>query len=1002
MRKYCALLALVPLASVLAIGRPPAAVFEDVFELGRAPTPAFLSTNENRNGMKAYLRKKYRHLRDPVSQASGMAAYTAAHERYQNSEETRNDRIRMENLRKVAASVRTKRLEPQPQAQQQQHHQRSVKQPKRIDIIPREVFKFELADAMVFAGSTGKSDDSEVKAIRTKRSGDTDRVEPVPRELIRFELADAVISPRKAKLLGGPRGPVNGTGTITGETGFRHRNRRSASPDPRDYVKFELEDAKTPEGYTSAAAVTTPKATAKPPVNLRHPFSSSDSYKRGKVFDEIVERPSESESPSGRKRKSSRKEKRESVQHPQQQQQQQQEQEEAVDMSPEESRRIKVRGGKKPKQIANYEDLPLGVQKAIDIAIKENERMNGKGVTVSSETGTVAPSPPPPPPSPPTTKYFFGDKKPKTKKPYSTTTKITEPKFVPSAKIAETRLPSVEEASNGETGFLPSQPMPASPGGQDKGTSSQGKQSVASSTLQGIPKAWWSYSDLRRPKRLYHKTVHQQQQQPLVISPQYVNTFKPTGGAEQSKANDLSPGYRHRHAATLFTPSSPSASGAAAGSHEESASGAYGPQEEVIIKERPRIQYVIKEIPVPVQVKQPRTKITVQPSISISYDKDITGPGSSESLRGYDNPYGPVELQYDHQQQHHPQQQQYQQPQYKEPAKSFQNMKIVIPDPKDESREQEQYYDSYENYNHRAIASTQSPPTHSNEIDTTGGSIAALSALIGQRPSVQLKGLNELLHMPVQMGNHQQQQQQQQQRPQDSTAPITFPESTTPAPKMSRPGYRSVQIENGPKIVYDDSLYHTVQMNPQLQVPMSKEYTPISEVVSDVADADLIGPTIAPPTHATYVIDTGKSTPAPIEEHHAEFQDEAEAHEGHETNAYRHINVHSTPAPPHHHHPESISHHYQEQHHHHHHHHDGASDEHYDDSEGYAFGYRVRDFHTGNDFGHVQNHDNGVTRGEYHILLPDGRVQNVRYTADEKGFHADVTYESVHPAPHQH
>ncbi|XP_049542494.1 uncharacterized protein LOC125955403 [Anopheles darlingi] len=973
MRKYC-LLALVPLA-VLAVGRPPAAVFEDVFELGRAPpTAAYLSNNENRNGMKAYLRKKYRHLRDPVSQGSGMAAYTAAHERYQNSEETRNDRIRMENLRKVAASVRTKRLD----GQQQQQQQRSGKQPKRIDIIPREVFKFELADAMIFGDTNGKSDGTEPKAIRSKRSNDEKRIEPVPRELFRFELADAVISPRKAKLLGGgagaARGPVNGT--ITGEeTGSRHRHRRSASPDPRDYVKFELEDAKAPEGYTRGlhpvtTGSPTTKVTTKPPVNLRHPFTSSDSYKRGKVFDEIVERPEPESQPSGRKRVPSRKEKREK-------------QEEAVDMSPEESRRIKVRGGKKPKQIANYDDLPLGVQKAIDIAIKESERMNGKGVTVSSETGTVAPAAAAPPP----TKYFFGDKKPKTKKPYSATTKITEPKFVPSAKIAETRLPSVEEASNGETGFLPSQPMMPITGGQDKkdrktSANPQGRESASSSTLQGIPKAWWSYSDLRRPKRLYHKSVHPQQQlpQPLVISPQYVSTFKPSGG-EQSKANDLSPGYHHRHTATatLFTPTSQAT-------------------EEVVIKERPKIQYVIKEIPVPVQVKQPRTKITVQPSISISYDKDITGPGSSESLRGYDNPYGPVELQYDHQQQ-----QQYQpQPQYKEPAKSFQNMKIVIPDPKEESREQEQYYD-YENYNHRTIASTQSPPpTHSNEIDTTGSSIAALSALIGQRPSVQLKGLNELLHMPVQMGNHHQQQQQQQaaNRPQDSTAPITFPESSTPTPKISRPGYRSVQIENGPKIVYDDSLYHTVQMNPQLQVPMSKEYTPISEVVSDVADADLIGPTIAPPTHATYVIGTAKSTPAPIEEHHAEFHEE-EA-EGHETNAYRHINVHSTAAPPIHHHPESVSHHYQEQHHHHHHHHDGASDEHYDDSEGYAFGYRVRDFHTGNDFGHVQNHDNGVTRGEYHILLPDGRVQNVRYTADEKGFHADVTYESVHPAPHQH
>ncbi|XP_046809985.1 uncharacterized PE-PGRS family protein PE_PGRS54 isoform X3 [Lucilia cuprina] len=61
----------------------------------------------------------------------------------------------------------------------------------------------------------------------------------------------------------------------------------------------------------------------------------------------------------------------------------------------------------------------------------------------------------------------------------------------------------------------------------------------------------------------------------------------------------------------------------------------------------------------------------------------------------------------------------------------------------------------------------------------------------------------------------------------------------------------------------------------------------------------------------------------------------------------------------------------------------------------YAFGYRIRDFNTGNDFGHKQNRDlNGVTRGQYHILLPDGRIQNVIYHADDTGFHADVSFES--------
>lgn len=61
---------------------------------------------------------------------------------------------------------------------------------------------------------------------------------------------------------------------------------------------------------------------------------------------------------------------------------------------------------------------------------------------------------------------------------------------------------------------------------------------------------------------------------------------------------------------------------------------------------------------------------------------------------------------------------------------------------------------------------------------------------------------------------------------------------------------------------------------------------------------------------------------------------------------------------------------------------------------GYAFGYRVRDQSTGNDFGHTQKRMvDGTTHGEYKILMPDGRVQSVRYKADEQGYRADVTYE---------
>lgn len=61
---------------------------------------------------------------------------------------------------------------------------------------------------------------------------------------------------------------------------------------------------------------------------------------------------------------------------------------------------------------------------------------------------------------------------------------------------------------------------------------------------------------------------------------------------------------------------------------------------------------------------------------------------------------------------------------------------------------------------------------------------------------------------------------------------------------------------------------------------------------------------------------------------------------------------------------------------------------------GYAFGYRVRDHTTGNDFGHHQKRMvDGTTHGEYKILMPDGRTQNVKYKADDHGYHADVSYE---------
>ena len=59
----------------------------------------------------------------------------------------------------------------------------------------------------------------------------------------------------------------------------------------------------------------------------------------------------------------------------------------------------------------------------------------------------------------------------------------------------------------------------------------------------------------------------------------------------------------------------------------------------------------------------------------------------------------------------------------------------------------------------------------------------------------------------------------------------------------------------------------------------------------------------------------------------------------------------------------------------------------------YSFNYKVKDSKYGNDFGHTETRDGDYTSGSYYVLLPDGRVQTVKYTADEyNGFKAKVTY----------
>ena len=60
----------------------------------------------------------------------------------------------------------------------------------------------------------------------------------------------------------------------------------------------------------------------------------------------------------------------------------------------------------------------------------------------------------------------------------------------------------------------------------------------------------------------------------------------------------------------------------------------------------------------------------------------------------------------------------------------------------------------------------------------------------------------------------------------------------------------------------------------------------------------------------------------------------------------------------------------------------------------YNYNWAVADTEAGLNYGQQENSDGAVVSGEYRVLLPDGRTQVVRYTADhESGYVAEVTYE---------
>lgn len=61
----------------------------------------------------------------------------------------------------------------------------------------------------------------------------------------------------------------------------------------------------------------------------------------------------------------------------------------------------------------------------------------------------------------------------------------------------------------------------------------------------------------------------------------------------------------------------------------------------------------------------------------------------------------------------------------------------------------------------------------------------------------------------------------------------------------------------------------------------------------------------------------------------------------------------------------------------------------------FDFSYAVNEREFGNEYSHNAISDGDVTRGEYRIQLPDGRMQVVKYTADwATGYHAQVYFSS--------
>ncbi|EDW60730.1 uncharacterized protein Cpr50Ca [Drosophila virilis] len=257
-----------------------------------------------------------------------------------------------------------------------------------------------------------------------------------------------------------------------------------------------------------------------------------------------------------------------------------------------------------------------------------------------------------------------------------------------------------------------------------------------------------------------------------------------------------------------------------------------------------------------------------------------------------------------------------------------------------------------------------------------------LSTLIGKSPDDQIHGLTYLLAKEMQAKMQRQPKAQiPDPRPQDNTAPILFHPQQQPAPATATLKTLTV-TEHG-------SL--GVQPGRLIGMAKTKQYVPIVEPGNnDVKELPVVPSTAATklPTPSSFIdFSPGHGLSRGYEGVHDEQPLTTVEHIVHHPTQTHHHGLLATSLP-----AEleadKIA--------------NGLHYVHSQDDKAlhqyaskYAFGYRIRDFHTGNDFGHNQNRDlHGVTRGQYHILLPDGRVQNVIYHADDTGFHADVSFES--------